>query len=71
MGKVDLRLSDDEIREVLQEMIADQLPLKPVFFMAYVYGPPEEWPDDWDPVLPGVMKTVSPEDQVGPVQGAC
>ena len=61
---------NDDTNLVLNEMIKDGLPLERTAYLAYVYGPPEWWPEDIETVLPGVFKTVSDDDRVGQVKGS-
>ena len=51
-------------------MIKYGCPLNRIAYLAYMYGPPEEWPKDVDAALPGVFKTVSEDDRVGAVKGS-
>ena len=52
-------------------MIRYGCPLDRTPYLAYMYGPPEEWPKDVDAALPGgVFKTVSEDDRVGAVKGS-
>ena len=55
--------------DVLNNLIKDGCPLDRMHYFAYMYGPPERWPDDEDAALPGVLKIVSENDLVGAVQG--
>ena len=55
--------------DILNEMIRDGLPLSRTCYLAYMYGPPEEWPKDVDAALPDVLKRVSGKDRVGVVVG--
>ena len=61
---------DETTTDILNEMIREGCPLDRTCYLAYVYGPPEEWPKDVDAALPGVFKTVSEDDRVGAVKGS-
>ncbi len=37
--------------DILNKMIRDGCPLDRTCYLAYMYGPPEEWPRDEDPAL--------------------
>ena len=50
---------DESTTDILNEMIKYGCPLNRMAYLAYMYGPPEEWPKDVDAALPGVFKTVS------------
>ena len=74
-GRLDNRMENsvpenESITDVLNEMIRDGCPLNRIAYLAYMYGPPEEWPKDVDAALPGVFKTVSEDDRVGAVKGS-
>jgi len=56
--------------EILNKMIRDGCPMNRTCYLAYTYGPPEEWPKDVDATLPGIFKTVSEDDRVGAVKGS-
>jgi hypothetical protein len=56
--------------EILNEMIKDGCPLNRTCYLAYMYGPPEEWPKNIEAALPGVFKKVSDDDHVGVVIGS-
>ena len=56
--------------DILNNIIKDGCPLDRVHYFAYMYGPPEWWPEDEDAALPGVLKTVSENDRVGAVKGS-
>lgn len=59
-----------ETKEILVEMLRDGISLEPMNYLAYVYGPPEWWPQDVEEALPGVLKKVSDDDNVGMVMGS-
>ena len=61
---------NESISDILNEMIRYGCPLNSTAYLAYMYGPPEEWPKDVDAALPGVFKTVSKDDRVGAVKGS-
>jgi len=61
---------DESTTDILNEMIKYGCPLNRMAYLAYMYGPPEEWPKDVDAALPGVFKTVSEDDRVGAVKGS-
>lgn len=56
--------------DILNDMIRNGCPLDRTAYLAYMYGPPEEWPKDEDAALPGVFKVVSGEDRVGIIKGS-
>lgn len=60
----------ESITAILNDMIKDGCPLDRMCYLAYMYGPPEEWPKDVDAALPGIFKTVSKDDRVGVVKGS-
>ena len=39
---------DESTTDILNEMIRDGCPLSHIACLAYMYGPPEEWPKDVD-----------------------
>tara|TARA_Y100001934_G_scaffold253444_1_gene318468 strand:- start:2206 stop:2421 length:216 start_codon:yes stop_codon:yes gene_type:complete len=55
------------LNQILNEGVG---PLNRAHYLAYMYGPPEEWPEDIEASLPGIFKTVSNEDRVGAVEGS-
>ena len=59
-----------ETQEFLAEMLSEGLPIEPMTYLAYVYGPPECWPEDTEGALPGILKTVSKDDKVGRIIGS-
>jgi hypothetical protein len=59
-----------ETWKVLADMLRDGLSIEPQTYLAYLYGPPECWPDDKEAALPGVLKKVSRDDRVGRVAGS-
>ncbi len=61
---------DESTTDILNEMIRDGCPLDRTCYLAYMYGPPEEWPKDVDAALPDVLKRVSGKDRVGVVVGS-
>ncbi len=63
-------MENDSTTSILNEMIKDGLPLERMNYLAYVFGPPEWWPEDIDNALPGVFKTVSSDDRVGKIKGS-
>jgi hypothetical protein len=56
--------------DILNEMLREGCPLDRTAYLAYMYGPPEEWPKDEDAALPGIFKTVSKDDRVGVIKGS-
>jgi hypothetical protein len=56
--------------DILNNIIKNGCPLDRGRYFAYMYGPPEWWPNDEDAALPGVLKTVSEDDRVGAVKGS-
>jgi hypothetical protein len=56
--------------DILNEMIRYDCPLDRTAYLAYMYGPPEEWPKAEDAASPGIFKTVSENDRVGAVRGS-
>ena len=67
--KNDYMMKNETASDILNEMIRDGCPLSRTCYLAYMYGPPEEWPKDVDAALPDVLKRVSGEDHVGVVVG--
>lgn len=63
-------MSVDDTKSILNEMLSQGISLEPMIYMAYVYGPPEWWPEDTEKALPGVLKKVSESDQVGQIVGS-
>ena len=63
-------IENETTTDILNEMIRYGCPLDRTAYLAYMYGPPEEWPKDVDAALPGVFKTVSKNDRVGAVKGS-
>jgi hypothetical protein len=61
---------DEDTNSILNEMLNEGISLDRTSYLAYVYGPPEWWPKDVENALPGVFKTVSDDDRVGPVKGS-
>ncbi len=61
---------EETTTDILNEMIRDGCPLDRICYLAYMYGPPEEWPKDEVAALPGVFKTISEDDRVGAVKGS-
>ena len=56
---------------ILNEILnAGAGPLDRTIYMACMYGRFEDWPKDVDAVLPGVFKTVSDDDRIGPIEGS-
>jgi hypothetical protein len=55
---------------IFSEMLRDGIPLEPMSYMAYTFGPPELWPLDWEAVLPGIFRKTSDEDRVGQIIGS-
>ena len=51
-------------------MLGYGVPLEPMGYMAYTFGPPDQWPPDWEELLPGIFRKVSDEDLVGQVRGS-
>jgi hypothetical protein len=60
---------EETTTDILNEMIREGCPLDRTAYLAFMYGPQEEWPKD-DAALPGVFKTVSEDDRVGVVKGS-
>ena len=69
-GKNNHMTETETTTDILNEMIRDGCPLDRTCYLAYMYGPPEEWPKDEDAALPGVFKKVSEDDRVGAVKGS-
>ncbi len=61
---------DDDTNSILNDMIKEGISLDRTSYLAYVYGPPEWWPNDIESSLPGVFKIASGDDRVGPVKGS-
>jgi hypothetical protein len=58
------------LNSIFNEMLGYGVPLEPMGYMAYTFGPPEQWPPDWEALLPGIFRKVSDEDQVGQIRGS-
>ena len=57
--------------DILNEILnAEAGPLDRTIYMAWMYGHFEDWLKDIDVVLPGILKTVSDGDRIGPVEGS-
>ena len=56
---------------ILNEILnAGAGPLDCTIYLAWMYGHFEDWPKDVDAGWPGVFKTVSDDDRVGPIEGS-
>ena len=62
---------EETTTDILNEILnAGAGPLDRTIYLAWMYGHFEDWPKDVDAVLPGVFKTVSDDDRVGPIEGS-
>ncbi len=63
--------TEETTTDILNEILnAGAGPLDRTIYMAWMYGHFEDWPKDVDAVLPGVFKTVSKDDRIGPIEGS-
>jgi len=60
----------NDIIFVLNDMVRHGVSLEPMNYLAYMFGPYDQWPDNREGVLPGVFKIVDHEDRIGPVLGS-
>ena len=67
--KVRMTEKEETTTDILNEILnAGAGPLDRTIYLAWMYGHFEDWPKDVDAVLPGVFKTVSKDDRIGPVE---
>ena len=59
-----------EAHKLLSDMLRDGLSIERSNYLAYVYGPPENWLENREAALPDVLRTVSASDKVGPIVGS-
>ena len=62
---------EETTTDILNEILnAGAGPLARTIYLAWMYGHFGDWPKDLDAVLPGVFKTVSDDDRIGPIEGS-
>ena len=66
-----MKEKEETTTDILNEILnAGAGPLDCTIYLAWMYGHFEDWPKDVDAVLPGVFKTVSDDDHIGPIEGS-
>jgi hypothetical protein len=63
-------MTEESLNDILNEMLNEGVSLTPTYYFAYMFGPPECWPEDRDAALPGIFKSVSKDDKIGRVVGS-
>ena len=63
-------MTEESLNDILNEMLNEGVSLTPTYYLAYMFGPPECWPEDREAALPGIFKNVSEEDIVGRIRGS-
>ena len=66
---VEEETTTDVLNEILRAGVG---PLNRTIYLAWMYGDDfEDWTrEEIDAVLPGIFKTVSDDDRVGPIEGS-
>jgi hypothetical protein len=63
-------MQSESLNDTLNEMLNEGISLTPTYYFAYMFGPPECWPEDREEALPGIFRIVSKYDLVGQIKGS-